>query len=76
VPVEQQIQPEDEAFLFIAPSAVEVAQVEKLYEVAGSRPLFCSIPAWKMCQSLALAMQGGNCAIASSARDPATISDP
>jgi hypothetical protein len=39
VPVEQQIQPEDEAFLFIAPSAVEVVQVEKLYEAAGSRPV-------------------------------------
>jgi len=38
VSVEQQIQPEDEAFLFIAPSAVEVAQVEKLCE-AGSRPV-------------------------------------
>ena len=39
VSVEQQIQPEDEAFLFIAPSAVEVAQVEKLCEAAGSRPV-------------------------------------
>ena len=39
VPVQQQIQPEDEAFLFIAPTAVEVAQVEKLCEEAGSRPV-------------------------------------
>lgn len=39
VSVEQQIQPEDEAFFFIAPSAVEVAQVEKLCEAAGSRPV-------------------------------------
>ena len=39
VSVEQQIQPEDEAFLFIAPSAVEVAQVEKLCEAAGERPV-------------------------------------
>ena len=38
IPVQQQIQPEDKAFLFIAPSAVEVAQVEKLCEVAGERP--------------------------------------
>lgn len=39
VSVQQQIQPEDGAFLFIAPSAVEVAQVEKLCEEAGSRPV-------------------------------------
>ncbi len=38
MPVQQQIQPEDGAFLFIAPSAVEVAQVEKLCEEAGERP--------------------------------------
>jgi len=45
VPVEQ-IQPEDEAFLFIAPSAVEVAQVESaVRSEAGCAPLFCSIPA-------------------------------
>jgi len=37
-PVQQQIQPEDRAFVFVAPSAVEVAQVEKLCEEAGSRP--------------------------------------
>lgn len=39
VPVNQQIQPEDGAFLLIAPSAVEVAQVEKLCEEAGDRPV-------------------------------------
>lgn len=40
VPVQKQIQPEDRAFLFIAPTAVEVAQVEKLCEEAGAtRPL-------------------------------------
>lgn len=39
VPPEVQIQPEDEAFLFIDPSAVEVKQVEKLCEVAGERPV-------------------------------------
>lgn len=37
--VEKQIQPEDGVFLFIAPSAVEVAQVEKLCAEAGSRPV-------------------------------------
>ncbi len=36
LPVQQQVQPEDRAFLFVAPSAVEVAQVEKLCEEAGS----------------------------------------
>lgn len=39
MPVEVQMQPEDEAFLFIAPTAVEVSQVEKLCEAAGSRPV-------------------------------------
>lgn len=39
VPVERQIEPEDEAFLFIAPSAVEVMQVEKLCTEAGDRPV-------------------------------------
>jgi len=39
VPPEEQIQPEDEAFLFISPSAVEVNQVEKLCEVAAERPV-------------------------------------
>lgn len=39
VPVEKQIQPEDGIFLFVAPTAVEVAQVEKLCQEAGSRPV-------------------------------------
>lgn len=39
MPVEEQILPEDEAFIFIAPSAVEVAQVEKLCEAAQERPV-------------------------------------
>jgi hypothetical protein len=37
-PIEQKIQPEDEAFLLVSPSAVEVAQVEKLCNLAGDRP--------------------------------------
>ncbi|HEY9598001.1 MAG TPA: DUF1995 family protein [Cyanophyceae cyanobacterium] len=37
-PVDSRIQPEDEAFLIISPSAVEVAQVEKLCNLAGDRP--------------------------------------
>ena len=37
-PAQQQIQPEDKAFVFVAPSVVEVAQVEKLCEEAGERP--------------------------------------
>jgi hypothetical protein len=38
LPIETKIQPEDEAFLLVAPSAVEVAQVEKLSNLAGDRP--------------------------------------
>jgi len=37
-PVERKIKPEDEAFLLVAPSAVEVAQVEKMSNLAGDRP--------------------------------------
>jgi hypothetical protein len=37
--LETKIQPEDEIFLFIAPTSVEVPQVEKLCEVIGDRPL-------------------------------------
>ncbi|MBV8886506.1 MAG: DUF1995 family protein [Chroococcidiopsidaceae cyanobacterium CP_BM_RX_35] len=36
--VQQQIQPEDTAFLFVAPTSVEVAQVEKLCEEIDDRP--------------------------------------
>ena len=39
LPVQQQIQPEDQAFLFIEPTSVEVAQLEKLCDEAGSRPV-------------------------------------
>ncbi|MFB2646497.1 DUF1995 family protein [Raphidiopsis sp. BLCC-F218] len=35
---ESKIQPEDEIFLFIAPTSVEVAQLEKLCQVIGERP--------------------------------------
>lgn len=37
-PVETRIKPEDEAFLIVSPSAIEVAQVEKLCNLAGDRP--------------------------------------
>ena len=37
-PVERKIQPEDEGFLLVSPSAVEVAQVEKICNLAGDRP--------------------------------------
>ncbi len=37
-PVERKIQPEDEAFLLVAPSSMEVAQVENLCNLAGDRP--------------------------------------
>jgi hypothetical protein len=43
-PVEQKIQPEDEGFLLVAPSSVEVAQVEKLSNAAGDRPFILLNP--------------------------------
>src|SRR4028119_1509248 len=42
--VERKIQPEDEAFLLVAPSAVEVAQVEKMANLAGDRPFILLNP--------------------------------
>jgi Domain of unknown function (DUF1995) len=38
-PVESKIQPEDEIFLFIAPTSVEVTYLEKLCQEIGDRPL-------------------------------------
>lgn len=37
-PIETRIDADDEAFLVVSPSAVEVAQVEELSNLAGSRP--------------------------------------
>jgi hypothetical protein len=42
--MEEKIQPEDEAFLLVAPSSVEVAQVEKLSNLAGDRPFILLNP--------------------------------
>lgn len=43
-PIERKVQPEDEAFLVVSPSAVEVAQVEQLCNFAGDRPSVLLIP--------------------------------
>jgi hypothetical protein len=43
-PVEMKIAPEDEIFLVVSPSSVEVEQVEKLCNVAGDRPVILLIP--------------------------------
>lgn len=43
-PAEQKIKPEDEGFLLVAPSSVEVAQVEKLSNLAGDRPFILLNP--------------------------------
>ncbi|MGV0024824.1 DUF1995 family protein [Phormidesmis priestleyi] len=37
--VEEQIDPEDQLYIFVAPSAVEVAPVEQICAVAGDRPI-------------------------------------
>ncbi|MEA5566542.1 DUF1995 family protein [Anabaena sp. UHCC 0399] len=36
--IQSKIQPEDEIFLFIAPTSVEVPQLEKICEIIGDRP--------------------------------------
>lgn len=43
-PIETKMKPEDELYLVVNPSAVEVAQVEKLYNAAGDRPLILLNP--------------------------------
>jgi Domain of unknown function (DUF1995) len=43
-PVEDKIQAEDRLFIAIEPSAVEVAQVEKLCKAAGDRPVILFLP--------------------------------
>ena len=42
--LEAKIQPEDEIFLFIAPTSVEVPQLEKLCEMIGERPIILLNP--------------------------------
>ncbi|OUL28088.1 DUF1995 family protein [Nostoc sp. 106C] len=37
--IESKVQPEDEIFLFVAPSSVEVTQMEKLCQEIGDRPV-------------------------------------
>lgn len=43
-PVEMKISSEDRAFLVVAPSAVEVNQIENLCNLAGDRPVLLLIP--------------------------------
>lgn len=42
--VAMKVTPEDEAFLVVAPSSIEVQSVEKLCELAGHRPVVLLIP--------------------------------
>ncbi len=43
-PVETQIAPEDEVFLLVCPSSVEIERVEQLCNAAGDRPVVFLIP--------------------------------
>lgn len=43
-PIETKIQAEDQLFIAIEPSAIEVAQVEKLCLAAGDRPVILFLP--------------------------------
>lgn len=42
--IQSKIQPEDEIFLFIAPTSVEVPQLEKICEIIGDRPFIMLNP--------------------------------
>ena len=39
LPLERKMEPEDEIFFLVAPTVVEVSQVEKMAQLAGDRPL-------------------------------------
>lgn len=43
-PVETRLQPEDQQFLVVSPSAIEVVQMEKLSQLAGERPVILLNP--------------------------------
>lgn len=43
-PVEGRIEPEDQQFLLVCPSSIEVAQAEKLSNLAGDRPVVMLLP--------------------------------
>jgi hypothetical protein len=48
-PIEKKISERDQAYLVIAPSAVEVQTVERLCELAGDRPVVLLIPSlWQV----------------------------
>jgi hypothetical protein len=44
IPIENKIKPEDEAFLVVCPSSVEINSVEKLCNLAEGRPVVLLIP--------------------------------
>lgn len=44
IPIDQKISDEDQAFLVVSPSSVEVLSVEKLCDLAGDRPVVLLIP--------------------------------
>lgn len=43
-PVDNKVEPEDQQFLLICPSSIEVAQAEKLSNLAGDRPMVILLP--------------------------------
>lgn len=43
-PIDKKVTPEDQIFLVVSPSAVEVEKVEKLCNLAGDRPVIILIP--------------------------------
>lgn len=43
-PVEEQVEPDDEIYIFVAPSSVEVSPVEQICNVVGERPIILLNP--------------------------------
>jgi hypothetical protein len=43
-PVEEQVEPEDEIYVFVSPSSVEVSPVEQICNAAGDRPIILLNP--------------------------------
>ncbi|MEB3828855.1 DUF1995 family protein [Phormidium sp. CCY1219] len=53
-----QIQPEDEAFLFVEPSSVEVNDVEKMCEQADDRPVILLLPQLENVATIGIGLAG------------------
>lgn len=58
--IKGQMQPDDEAFLFIEPSSVEVNELEKMCQEAGDRPVVLLLPRMENIAVIGIGVAGRN----------------